>query len=102
MADKATRANQYGYTANSNLVLQADRSALPRRDQEPSGEPESLAGRIDVRKMGDRAQRTYDEEKARLDKKRRDREEKLHRQGHERELKKGKAKVDKDKYVLSL
>ena len=97
MADKATRANQYGYTANSNLVLQADRSALPRRDQEPSGEPETLAGRIDIKKMGDRAQRTYNEEKSRLDKKRKEREDKLHRQGHERELKKGKAKSDKDK-----
>ncbi|TPX36711.1 hypothetical protein SmJEL517_g01209 [Synchytrium microbalum] len=99
MADKAQQATQYGYTANSNLVLQADRSALPRRDQEPSGESETLYGKIDPKKMGDRAQRTYGDEKARIDKKRKDREDKLHRQGHERELKKGKSKADKEKFM---
>ncbi|KAJ3372967.1 DEIH-box ATPase [Allomyces arbusculus] len=47
----------YSYGANHNLVLQTDRSALPRRDNEPKGEPESLAGRVSMRDMGTRAQR---------------------------------------------
>ncbi|CAG8839302.1 28270_t:CDS:2, partial [Racocetra persica] len=45
------------YTANSNLVLQANRSELPRRDHEPSGEPESLWGKINPKDFGTRAQR---------------------------------------------
>ncbi|CAG8791368.1 8837_t:CDS:2, partial [Racocetra fulgida] len=49
--------NQYQYTANSNLVLQANRSELPRRDHEPSGEPESLWGKINPKDFGTRAQR---------------------------------------------
>lgn len=47
----------YNYGAISSLVLTADRSALPRRDQEPDGAPTSLAGRIDPREMGSRVQR---------------------------------------------
>ena len=35
----------------------ADRSALPRRDKEPDGAPESLVGRIDPREMGSRVRR---------------------------------------------
>jgi pre-mRNA-splicing helicase BRR2 len=34
-----------------------DRSAIPRRDKEPDGAPESLVGRIDPREMGSRARR---------------------------------------------
>lgn len=34
-----------------------DRSALPRRDREPDGAPESLVGRIDPREMGSRITR---------------------------------------------
>ncbi|CAG8457348.1 10482_t:CDS:2 [Diversispora eburnea] len=36
MAEQLARGNQYQYTANSNLVLQANRSELPRRDHEPA------------------------------------------------------------------
>ncbi|ORX75112.1 hypothetical protein K493DRAFT_309247, partial [Basidiobolus meristosporus CBS 931.73] len=57
MADQIAKASQYQYTQNSNLVLQADRSALPRRDQEPSGEPETLHGRINPKEFGSRAVR---------------------------------------------
>jgi pre-mRNA-splicing helicase BRR2 len=39
-------------------VLQADRRNLPRRDLEPTGEAESLWGKIDYKKMGDRAKTT--------------------------------------------
>ncbi|KAJ3286172.1 DEIH-box ATPase [Borealophlyctis nickersoniae] len=93
MAEDVHRGQQYQYTANSNLVLQADRSALPRRDQEPSGEPESLWGRIDGKKFGDRAMRTIDEEKQKREKKRKEREEKMRRTGAERQ----KKRSDKDK-----
>ncbi|KAH8119267.1 Sec63-domain-containing protein [Phellopilus nigrolimitatus] len=47
----------YNYGAISSLVLQADKSGLPRRDREPDGAPESLVGRIDPRQMGSRVQR---------------------------------------------
>lgn|SRR6185369_8306666 len=58
MAEQIARGNQYQYTANSNLVLQANRSELPRRDHEPSGEPESLWGKINPKDFGSRAQRS--------------------------------------------
>ena len=48
----------YSYTANANLVLQADRSQLARRENEPTGEPETLWGRLDVKQMGDRSIRS--------------------------------------------
>ncbi|CAG8503773.1 2964_t:CDS:2 [Ambispora gerdemannii] len=51
MAEQLARGNQYQYTANSNLVLQANRSELPRRDHEPSGEPESLWGKINPKEF---------------------------------------------------
>ncbi|KAG5463540.1 MAG: pre-mRNA splicing factor, partial [Olpidium bornovanus] len=57
MAENIEKTKQYQYTANSNLVLQADRNSLPRRDQEPSGEPESLYGKIDPKQFGSRALR---------------------------------------------
>ncbi|KAF7968038.1 hypothetical protein HWV62_32144 [Athelia sp. TMB] len=47
----------YNYGAISSLVLTADRSAIPRRDQEPDGAPTSLAGRIKAGDMGSRVQR---------------------------------------------
>jgi pre-mRNA-splicing helicase BRR2 len=55
--DQKARDYQYAYAANANLVLQVDRSQLPRRDKEPSGEPETLWGKLDPKLMGDRAQR---------------------------------------------
>ena len=39
------------------MVLTTGRSVLPRRDKEPDGAPVSLAGRIDVKDTGSRAQR---------------------------------------------
>lgn len=47
----------FQYSAMSSLVLMADKSQLPRRDQEPTGEPETLVGRIDPKAMGSRAGR---------------------------------------------
>ncbi|KAI9311054.1 Sec63 Brl domain-containing protein [Dichotomocladium elegans] len=57
MAENIAKQNQYQYAANSSLVLQADRSGLPRRDQEPTGEPETLWGKIDPKAFGSRAVR---------------------------------------------
>uniref|UniRef100_A0A8C5MH69 U5 small nuclear ribonucleoprotein 200 kDa helicase n=1 Tax=Leptobrachium leishanense TaxID=445787 RepID=A0A8C5MH69_9ANUR len=45
--------------ANSNLVLQADRSLIDRtRRDEPTGEVLSLVGKLEGSRMGDKAQRT--------------------------------------------
>lgn len=59
MAEELARDRQYGYNINANLVLHADRSQLPRRDKEPTGEPESLWGRVDKSQMGDRVRRDH-------------------------------------------
>ena len=45
---------QYKYAAMSNLVLQHDRRFSTRRTDEVTGDPESLAGRINIRDMGSR------------------------------------------------
>ncbi|TMW65358.1 hypothetical protein Poli38472_008000 [Pythium oligandrum] len=55
MAEDYARSRQYAYTTNSNLVLEADRESRRRHD-EPTGEVESLAGKMNYR-MGDRAQK---------------------------------------------
>ncbi|KAL8243569.1 hypothetical protein R6Q59_009827 [Mikania micrantha] len=46
--------SQYKYSAMSNLVLQADRRFVSRRNDENTGDPESLANRINIRDMGSR------------------------------------------------
>jgi pre-mRNA-splicing helicase BRR2 len=56
MADP-NNVSQYKYSAMSNLVLQHDRRFTSRRTDEATGDPESLAGRINVRDMGARAAR---------------------------------------------
>ncbi|GAA5923960.1 hypothetical protein JCM1841_000119 [Sporobolomyces salmonicolor] len=45
----------YQYHAMSSLVTTADRSLTTRRDNEPTGEAESLVGRISQKDMGTRA-----------------------------------------------
>lgn len=49
--------SQFKYAAMSNLVLQADRRFVTRRTDENTGDPESLAGRINIRDMGGRVTR---------------------------------------------
>src|SRR5271156_6223626 len=56
MADP-NNVSQYKYSAMSNLVLQADRRFVTRRGDENTGDPESLAGRINIRDMGSRTAR---------------------------------------------
>lgn len=41
--------------SQASLVTTADRSTIPRRDNEPTGEAETLVGRIDPKSMGSRA-----------------------------------------------
>ncbi|MCJ1306524.1 DEIH-box ATPase [Agyrium rufum] len=56
MADP-NNVSQYKYSAMSNLVLQADKRFVTRRTDEVTGDPESLAGRINIRDMGSRTAR---------------------------------------------
>ena len=59
MADASARSLQYEYKANSNLVLQADRTLIDRRPRdEPTGEVITLQGKLEGIQMGDKAQRT--------------------------------------------
>ncbi|KAL7274426.1 Pre-mRNA-splicing helicase BRR2 [Rhizina undulata] len=53
MADQS----QYKYANMSNLVLQADKRFIHRRTDEATGDPESLAGKVDIKQMGDRVLR---------------------------------------------
>ena len=63
MADP-NNVSQYKYSAMSNLVLQADRRFVTRRTDEVTGDPESLAGRINIKDMGSRSTRaTLDQSK---------------------------------------
>ncbi|KAK1564574.1 hypothetical protein Q3G72_006114 [Acer saccharum] len=54
-AEAHARFKQYEYRANSSLVLTTD--SRPRDTHEPTGEPESLWGKIEARSFGDRAYR---------------------------------------------
>lgn len=64
MADQAQRDQQYQYSATASLVLQSqsgrrgrdyDDGGAKRGGNEPTGESESLYGRINAKQMGDRA-----------------------------------------------
>eukprot|EP01041_Mallomonas_annulata_P002895 gene2895-5684_t len=57
MAEEFQRNKLYEYRANSNLVLEADRDNR-RRSDEPTGEVESLHGRLDGVRMGDKMMKT--------------------------------------------
>ena len=54
MADQNANLKGYSYQEMSSKVEQADRSLLRSRAHEPTGEVESLRGRTDVGRMGDR------------------------------------------------
>eukprot|EP00124_Ichthyophonus_hoferi_P001685 Ihof_evm4s95 gene=Ihof_evmTU4s95 len=65
MADERARMSQYEYKANSNLVLQADRSLISRVNRdEPTGEVMSLRDKLVGIKMGERAERARPPEMA--------------------------------------
>ncbi|XP_077224585.1 DExH-box ATP-dependent RNA helicase DExH12-like [Tasmannia lanceolata] len=74
-AEAHARFKQYEYRANSSLVLTTD--SRPRDTHEPTGEPESLWGKIDPKHFGDRAYRGKPpelEEKLKKSKKKKERE----------------------------
>jgi pre-mRNA-splicing helicase BRR2 len=75
-AEAYARYKQYEYKANSSLVLTTD--TRPRDNHEPSGEPETLWGKIDPKSFGNRVQRDVPaelkEKKERAQKKREARE----------------------------
>eukprot|EP00897_Mesotaenium_endlicherianum_P008156 jgi/Mesen1/7369/ME000381S06604 len=73
-AEAHARFKQYEYRANSSLVLTTD--SRPRDTHEPTGEPETLIGKINPKSFGDRAayQRPAElEEKAKRKKETKDR-----------------------------
>ena len=63
MTDQQRDVSQYKYSAMSNLVLQADRRFVTRRNDEVTGDPESLAGRLSIRDMGSRNARDAPKQK---------------------------------------
>lgn len=74
-AEAHARFKQYEYRANSSLVLTTD--SRPRDTHEPTGEPESLWGKIDPKSFGDRAYRGRPpelDEKLKKSKKKKDRD----------------------------
>ncbi|XP_002518663.3 DExH-box ATP-dependent RNA helicase DExH12 [Ricinus communis] len=74
-AEAHARFKQYEYRANSSLVLTTD--SRPRDTHEPTGEPESLWGKIDPKSFGDRAFRGKPpelEEKLKKSKKKKERD----------------------------
>ncbi|CAK9183443.1 unnamed protein product [Ilex paraguariensis] len=74
-AEAHARYKQYEYRANSSLVLTTD--SRPRDTHEPTGEPESLYGKIDPKTFGDRAYRGRPpelDEKLKKSKKKKERE----------------------------
>ena len=56
MAEEFQRTKLYQYSANSNLVLEAERGGQ-RRGDEGKGEVETLHGKLDTVRMGDRINR---------------------------------------------
>jgi pre-mRNA-splicing helicase BRR2 len=72
MPPKKQDLSGYQYSAISSLVTQTDRRLVDRHDNEPTGAPETLVGRIDPKAMGSRAGREGIKD---LDKKRKKAEE---------------------------
>jgi pre-mRNA-splicing helicase BRR2 len=57
MAEQFQRSKLYEYKANSNLVLEADKDNKQRRTDEGKGEVETLHGKLNTVRMGDRIDR---------------------------------------------
>ena len=86
MSGRAGKADLsgYNYGAISSLVLNPDRSAIPRRDKEPDGAPTSLAGRINAGEMGSRVQRQAPKDLKKKKKQAEDRQEASEKQASKR------------------
>lgn len=79
-AEAHARFKQYEYRANSSLVLTTD--SRPRDTHEPTGEPESLWGKIDPKAFGDRV---YKGKPAELEEKYKKAKKKKEREPHSSE-----------------
>ncbi|CAO2814579.1 unnamed protein product [Amaranthus hypochondriacus] len=94
-AEAHARFKQYEYRANSSLVLTTD--SRPRDTHEPTGEPESLYGKIDPKSFGDRAARGRPpelDEKLKKSLKRKKERELLSEQAPSRQSKKSRLQVE--------
>lgn len=99
-AEAHARFKQYEYRANSSLVLTTD--SRPRDTHEPTGEPESLWGKIDPKNFGDRVYRGKPpelEEKLKKSKKKKEREPLTSEPAQKRESKRRRVQEES---VLSL
>ncbi|XP_020102625.1 DExH-box ATP-dependent RNA helicase DExH12-like [Ananas comosus] len=99
-AEAHARFKQYEYRANSSLVLTTD--SRPRDTHEPTGEPESLWGKIDPKSFGDRAYKGKPpelEEKIKKSKKKKERETALETEGARKDSKRRRIQEES---VLSL
>ena len=98
MAEEFARNRQYEYRANSNLVLEADRENR-RRTDEPTGEVESLFGKMGGQKMGDKLGRNKApdlEEKARRAKASREKRQRGDAEEHTRGKRKRRSGAEGD------
>ncbi|KAJ3695012.1 hypothetical protein LUZ60_000389 [Juncus effusus] len=101
-AEAKARMKQYEYRTNSSLVLTTE--SRPRDTHEPTGEPETLWGRIDPKSFGDRAFRGRPaevDEKLSKKSKRKKEESSSEDPSVKREMKK-KRRVGEEESVLSL
>ena len=83
-AEAHARFKQYEYRANSSLVLTTD--TRPRDTHEPTGEPETLWGKINPRSFGDRAVQGKPPELEEKAKKRKDAKDRERERGGREEL----------------
>ncbi|XP_074274813.1 DExH-box ATP-dependent RNA helicase DExH12-like [Silene latifolia] len=99
MAEAHARFKQFEYKSNASLVLTTD--SRPRDTHEPTGEPESLYGKIDPKSFGDRAARgrppELDEKLKKSKKKSREREA-----AEAGGVRQGKRRRTKEESVLSV
>eukprot|EP00429_Kryptoperidinium_foliaceum_P049989 CAMPEP_0176116146 /NCGR_PEP_ID=MMETSP0120_2-20121206/58331_1 /TAXON_ID=160619 /ORGANISM="Kryptoperidinium foliaceum, Strain CCMP 1326" /LENGTH=2173 /DNA_ID=CAMNT_0017450395 /DNA_START=42 /DNA_END=6563 /DNA_ORIENTATION=+ len=99
MAEEFAKFKRFEYRTNSNLVLQRE-GAAPSQN-EPTGEPESLRGRV-YSKMGDLVQYEKPKELEELkEKKKRKQEEERKQRGDTVVQKKAKMDINKGETVLS-
>ncbi|KAL0699137.1 hypothetical protein Bca4012_055259 [Brassica carinata] len=95
-AEEHARSKQYEYRANSSLVITSENR--PRDTHEPTGEPESLWGKMDPKSFGDRVAKGRPEGKLKK-KKERDDTVSLSRQSKRRRLREENVLTDTDGVV---
>jgi len=98
MAEEFAKFKRFEYRTNSNLVLQRE-GAAPSQN-EPTGEPESLRGRV-YNKMGDLVQYEKPKELEELKEKKKRKMEEKRRVGESVVQKKAKMDINKGETVLS-